>query len=444
MNRLSRKVKIIFALSLTIVLAILIWQFPFEESEGEAEHRFIDQEKQVDKITIQSEQSFTIEKEGQDWRVVDRLETTNHQAVEQGLERLKQWSGEQVDVKRKDVGLDVPFLSLRVDYDDATESRLMIGQLDASGENFYIEDRQQEAIYLVERSLIEAFPFYVQAFLDTSLLPWSASEVETILIDNGTEMIHLTKNNPYPEEETRANLTGWLIEAPYQHYHHTTYSIMEKLLQSVQSFQMLELIDDNVSDWSAYGLESSQFTIELITANDHIKFLIGAPASGQSYFARIEGENQVFTLSNQLLEAFSYQAKNYHDGYVKLLALDVMNQLSIKSDQLTVDIEIDQIDQELTEFKVDGQLLDESEWRDAYKLLAGLRTSGVAIDKPAQEADVVITSTIVHDQGEKEVTLEFVDYSDEYYAVYLDQVSDFLVEKIAVEEALAEIEAVLN
>ena len=444
MKHLSRKVKLTFAISLIVLFVFLIWQFPFGEPEGKAEHHFIDKEKQVEKIAVQSERGFTIEKDQDQWAVLDRLEKTNQSVVEQGIGQLQQWSGENVDVKRKDVGLDFPILSIRVDYDDDTHTYLMIGKLDSSGTSFYVEDREQGKIYLVDRSLIESFPFSVQAYLDTSLLPWSASEVETVFIDNGTEEIHLTKNSPYPEQETRTNLTGWLIGAPYQHYHHTTYSLMEDLLQSLQSFQMEELVADRVSDWSEYGLESSRFTIEFVTATDQIKFLIGSPATGQSYFARIEGEDQVFTLSNQLLEAFSYQAKNYHDGYVKLLALDVMSQLSIESDQLVVDIEMNHLNEDTTEFKVDGQLLDESEWRKAYISLAGLKAVGISEKVIDQAPEIVVTSTIIHDQGEKEIALNFVEYSDEHYAVFIDQVSDFLVNKADVEEAIASIANVLK
>ena len=63
MKHLSRKVKLTFAISLIVLFVFLIWQFPFGEPEGKAEHHFIDKEKQVEKIAVQSERGFTIEKD---------------------------------------------------------------------------------------------------------------------------------------------------------------------------------------------------------------------------------------------------------------------------------------------------------------------------------------------------------------------------------------------
>ncbi|MBU5593954.1 DUF4340 domain-containing protein [Amphibacillus sp. MSJ-3] len=444
MKRLSKKTNLLIIGCLVILTVILFWVLRFEKNTVEDEYQFIDQIDQIESISIQSDQGFTIEKENQNWQVVDRLEVTDQEAVDQGLAALGQWVGKEVDVKRKDVGLEFPILSLKINYNDETANRLMIGHLDSAGTGYYIEDREQGNIYLVKRSLVEAFSFYPQAYLDSKILPWPINEIESILIDNGTEKIHLTKNSPYPEEETRANITGWFIEAPYHHYYHTAYSKMEEVLQGLQSFEMLELVAEDVSDWEEYGLDSSEFTIEFVTNNDRITLMMGTPATSQSYYARIDGEDQVFTLSNQLLEAFSYPASDYHDGYVKLLALDVMSQLEIKSDQLSFDMTIDQIDDETRDFIVDGKKIDEETWRKAYLSLAGLTASGIAEDASYQEPEVVIKSTIIHEKGEKEITLSLVDYNEDQYAAFIDQESDFLVDKADVEEMLTTIEEAIK
>ncbi|SEO52700.1 protein of unknown function [Amphibacillus marinus] len=441
MKKVSKNIAI-----LTLIIAVLIGLYYVigrdNQSETTQSIQLINDPDAIVGLTIHSEQGFSVVKTDQIWQVEERSEATHQERTTEAIERLSGWEGEAVELQRRDVGLDFPSLSLTVSYQNGEENRLMIGQLNNTGTGYYIEDRSNQGIYLVDRALVEAFPFHVQTYLDTQLFSWQTDRLQEINIFNGIEEISLHRNSPYPEEETRANITGWFINKPYTHFHHTTYSIMEVVLQATQIIAMDELVEENATDLSKYGLDDSNFTISFITDDSEELLLIGSPATQNSYYAMFAGSNRVFTITNDQLEPFSYQSAQYHDGYLKIIPLDVMDSLEISSGDYELVISIEN-EGESALFTANNQELSDSEVREAYKSLAGLRVDGVAEDIAYQDPDLTVTYQVGTENNTKQITLDFISYDDEHYAVFMDAQSDFIVEKQAVNQMLIEFETLI-
>lgn len=443
----AKQQRIIWGVGIAVVAVLSVFlALKAVDSSGQVELvRFFDADDEISTVTIQGDEGFTIERDDNQWVVLDRLEATDQFAVSQGLTILNQLAGEKVSVKRKSVGLDFPRLAIRVDFADESYQRISLGHPDPTGEHYYVEiqDQDQSGIYLVDTMMIDYLPLKVIHYLDTALLPWSADQLESVKIDKQSESIHLTTNSPYPTEETRVNLSGWFIAEPYVHHHNMGYEIGKTFTETIQSLQMNELIEKGVTDWAAYGLDSSDFSIEFITADDQRKILIGDSESEQLSYARYEGVDEVFTIKNDLLATFEQSATDFHDGYVKIIALDNLSQLSIESEPLTVDIIVEK-DEDDIYFKHDDKFLFEKGFREAYTAIAGLQEAGLSEGAIYGEPEVVFTFTIALEDGTKDVVLELVDYDEDHYAAFVDQKSDFLVEKTHVAQTLEVIEKILE
>ncbi len=410
------------------VSTLMIW-LVFAFNDDVQATQLIDPNDQVTSFVVNGEHGFEIEWVNQEWVVQGRLEQTKQEQVNETITNLSNWVGEEIDLSRKETGLETPQLSVRLYYQNGEEQRLMIGALSSDTSGYYVEDRQRETIYLVERALIEAVPFYVDAFLDTSIFSWEAADVEHIRIDNGTEVIHLTKNSPYPEEETRANITGWFVEKPFQLHYHARYSRIEVLLDSIYNLSIDQLVAEQVTDFSSYGLDDSHFTIDFIYGEGSSRLIIGDPATTESYYAKRDQDDQVFTISNDILDAFSHPAQAYHDGYIKILALDLISELIITSADHNINITINHHEQVAFQFEADDKQIDEQQVREGYKTLAGLTVAGLVDDPSYQEPEVVVQSTLLTSEGEKTISLAFVNYDTDHYAAFIDGTSDFLVKK---------------
>lgn len=438
--------KVIWGVGIAVVAILSVFlAMKAIESTQDNLIRFFNTDDEINKLTVRGDDGFVIEKNGDEWLVHDRLEETDQFAVTQGLAVLNQWAGEKVQVKRQSVGLDFPRLVIRLDYADNSYKRVALGYPDPTGEGYYVEVQGDgvDGIYIIEKMMIDYFPLDVVKYLDTALLPWPAGNIESIQINHQSDVINLTTNSPYPEEETQANVAGWFIAEPYKHYHNISYAKKQELTESLQTMRMTELLEKDVTDWSTYGLDSSDFTIDFMTAEDKLTLVVGESATDDETYARIEGNNDLFTISNKWLELYQQSASAFHDGYVKILALDSLSHLSIDSDSLKVDITVEK-DEENTYFKVDDKFLFEKGFREAYTAIAGLRSAGSSEGVTYGKPDVVITSTVELEDGQKEIALELVDYDEDHYAAFIDRESDFLIEKAHVEEMLGVIESVLE
>jgi len=441
----AKQQKIIWGVGIAVVALISVFLAIKAVETSEEIVQFFNSNDEIIAITIQGDEGFKIEKDQDQWTVLDRLEETDQEAVLQALAVLNQMGGEKVEAKRQSVGLDFPRLAIRVDYDDDSTKRVSLGHPDPTGGGYYVEVQGDDlsGVYFVENILIDYLPLKVNNYLVTALLPWTPDQVESIKINREQELVQLTKSSPYPAEETRTNVGGWFVAEPYTHYYGTSYTEMQELNQALQTLQMNEIVEKDVADWSQYGLNSSDFSIEFSTADDQRTLLIGAAETESTTFARFADTNDVFSIANELLTPFEQPASDYHDGYIKIIALDNLNQLSIESERLTVDVNVEK-DGDDVHFKVNDQFLFEKGFREAYTAIAGLPVAGLSEGAVYQEAEITITSTIALEDGEKVVILELVDYDEEHYAAFVNQESDFLVKKAHVDETLTVIEQVLE
>lgn len=434
-------------ISVIILLVIVLAVYRLSNNEPEPEdvdeaHVLIESIETVNKLTVVADQGFEIERVDDQWQVNGRDEDTHQAYVEEALNRLGQWQGEAVDVMKKDVGLDFPMLALKIDKSDS-ELKVSIGQLNQSETDYYVHDSATDQIYLVERSLIESFPYYQEAFLDQTLLS-DLDQITELEISNGTEMIRLTNQNPFSDQESLANLTGWYINEPFNYTHFTSYSVTEQLVQllnqlSFESTTTLSKEDEEL------GLMETDFTVQFSDGSNEKNLLIGKPATPTSYYGAFVEDTEVFTLSNEVVRIFSTPSDAFHDGFVKVVALDTLRELSVNKDGETYALHVSKED-EAVSFESDGESLNPEEVRHAYTNLAGITVTGVVSQEDLAETnpEITIMYQIETENGSDEVEVKFVDYDPEHYVVFINGVHDFLVEKTTTNNVVDAMNQLLN
>src|SRR5699024_1475913 len=161
--------------------------------------------------------------------------------------------------------------------------------------------------------------------------------------------------------------------------------------------------------------------------------LIGAPATGTTHYAMLEGDQTVFTIDNQALLPYSYQAFDMIEKFVKIISVDVLKELRIQTlhgDDISIMIEHDGESDSNDLFQINGQTINEQDFRDVYKVIAGLSISEEVTDASYETPEATMNYIILDkDDNEKEVIVEFVHYDDENFAVFIDEKADFMMKK---------------
>ncbi|WP_079710809.1 DUF4340 domain-containing protein [Paraliobacillus ryukyuensis] len=408
--------------------------------------KLITNDHEIDEMRIQTSQSFTLKKEQQKWMTSDSEFAVDQEVITTALQAITALEGKHIDIEKKDVGLDFPKIMLKLNSLGKEVLELTIGDLTKDKTKYYVEDRTNQAIYLVDRSLMETFPYNLQSYLENAILSLAADRIEQININNGTETIELTAKPPFTEEETKASVTGWFIHAPYQGYYQTAYTKMSAILYGIDQLQMTALIEKNPTDLEKYGLADTDFTIAFKAGNKTETIKIGNPAAEGNYYAKLADKPSVFTINTELLNLFSYPAKQMHDGYIKMLALDTLNQLVVKTtdETFTVDISHRRNNEgEMTsKFVMNDNAINDKTFREAYQRVAGLKAAGLIKEPVKGEPKITIQYDVqVAGHQEKQVKIELFAYNDAHYAIYVDGVGDFVVRKDELDQMITALRA---
>src|SRR5699024_6807473 len=243
------------------------------------------------------------------------------------IESMKEMTGEEAEVETKDVNLDFPNVTVAFTNEEEEIQRVAIGQLDTQQERYYVEHKEKETVYLVDRTVIETIPLQKEALFNNQILSMSSESVEEIQINNGTEEILVNKTSPFSEEESLAHISGWYMHKPYNGIYSIAYSKMEAIVLGIDQLEQSETIMDEGN----YGFTDSDFSIAFSDGDISETLSIGNPAANNHYYAKLGGTEEVYTIPTELLDAYSYQAFDMIDHFVEILALEAVSGLVIET-----------------------------------------------------------------------------------------------------------------
>ncbi|MGP4041445.1 DUF4340 domain-containing protein [Gracilibacillus sp. D59] len=410
-----------------------------KEADGTSE-QIIESFEQVTDIQVFASENVTLTKKKQGWQVVDAENEVDTDKMESFLLAMEEMTGEAVEVDKKNVNLDFPKVTVSFADTEGNTQKISVGQMNGQGDRYYVEQLEKEKIYLVDRSSIETIPLKRTALLDTKILTISAEDVTGMEIDNGTEVIQLSKESPYSEKESLAHLSGWYMHEPYQNVYSVAFSKMQEMVVGIDKLEQVETVNGE----GDYGFTDSDFSIEFSNGQKQEKLIVGDPAANNQYYVQIDGKQEVYKLPTKLLDPYSHQAYDMIDRFVHIVSLNVIDELSIKTpeDKVTYTMEHEETNAEEVKTTVfhEGEELNTESFRDGYKQLAGLTFdeayNGEAVE---EEPEVTITYLITDENNEiTKNTIEFSSISDTHYAIMKNNNNqiDFTVQKDKLHQAL--------
>lgn len=277
---------------------------------------------------------------------------------------------------------------------------------------------------------------------ENSVFQIATEEVNKIVISNGIERIELLPNSPYSEEEIRTNLSGWFMHQPYKNVYSVKFNKMSDMLYGLENIKAEKIVDENEGDLDEFGLTKTDFKITIESGFIEETLLIGAPANNESRYAKLETSDNIFTINNAALEPYSYQAFDIVEKFVKIVAIDVLKQLTIQylDQQLVITVEHEADVESRFNVEINGNKIEENKFRNLYKSIAGLSVEKAIKDaKYDTPAATMIYTMLDSNTGEKDVKVEFVPHNDKSFAVFIDSKADFLIEKENLFEMIDEI-----
>ncbi|WP_170862660.1 DUF4340 domain-containing protein [Gracilibacillus kekensis] len=424
---------------LSILLFVLIYSNE-ESADGEEKvETLIDDFEAVSEINVLANENVTITKKNEEWVLENVDQELDSEKLSSFFTAMKEMSGESVEVEKKNVNLDFPKVTVSFSNNNGQVQRISIGQMHEKKDQYYVEHREKQEIYLVDRNAIETIPLKPEDLLNNKILSISSKDVNEIEIDNGTEHIVVSNESPYSEKEALAHVSGWYMHEPYHGIYSISFSKMQEMILGVDALEKVE----KVSAGKDYGMEHSDFTVRFSSDNETETLRIGEPAADNQYYVSIEGQEDVYTLPTELLNPYSHPSFDMIDQFVHIVAFEAVASLTIETNDTEATFTMDHItnaeeEVETTVFRNDYQL-DTEAFRDNYKQLVGLTFDQKYEGEELEDAaEITINYEIEEEQENNFHQISFTSVSEDYYAIEKNENHriDFVIEKEKVKQAV--------
>ncbi|UOQ48369.1 DUF4340 domain-containing protein [Gracilibacillus caseinilyticus] len=433
---------LIIAVGIIIALGVLSDEPAEEANSSTNEVSLLENTDQIEHIKVFADQNVEVEKNNEDWQLVNNEQPVDTEKMNSFVSAMKDMKGEETDVKKRNVNLGFPRVTVAFTDASGEKQQISIGQLDKESNRYYVAQSEQDKIYLVDSSVIQTIPLKNQDLLQTGLLSISADALTELKIDNGTEEIVLSNEPVFSEEESLAHISGWYMHKPYQGVYSVAYSKMEEMLLGLEQIQQT----GTASADEDHGLDNAAFTITFSAEEKSETLLVGNPAAENQYYVKLKGEETIYTVPTDVLDPYSYKAFDMIDHFVDIVALEVLSELKITTSAQSYNFTFDheENDSEIkTTVHHQEETVNTEDFRAIYQSLAGLRFDEPVEDVSNEEAELTIEYTIQSQQSKITHQVSFIPLSDETYAVKTnDNPAEFSIKKEKVTKVLDQLKEI--
>ncbi len=352
-------------------------------------------------------------------------------------------------------GLGEPVIYFEALLSDGKSLRLNIGDKAITGNGYYAQVNDSEAVYLLDTTYGTRMAY--------SLLDMTALEsIPSITTDNIYHILVEKKDGDSFEllydKENMADKTGagmfpWLVLKPYEEgYSADGYKVSE-LLPKYTGFKYLQNVDYAGKDLAQYGLGDPTATVTIGYYETYTKTLdqpetdpntgeeikektytdeksyqlhIGNRDEGENYYVRPEGSSSVYTMKaeaiDQMLQVNPFGVLS---SFVTIPNIDTVNKVEIDIDGQPYTMEIKRVtvkdadgkETSKASYYYNGELVEEGVFKDVYQIIIGAGYDK-EITEPVKEEEFRPTlSFTYHLINGKTLTSAFMPYNESFYIV---------------------------
>ncbi|NLM11460.1 MAG: DUF4340 domain-containing protein [Clostridiaceae bacterium] len=292
-------------------------------------------------------------------------------------------------------GLDNP-VKLTFIMNDNTRYVLLVGNETPTGGAYYAKKEDEATVYTIGDYEAEKF---IQTKFD--LMETEVYDKEYTSQDF-TALSFTRHQNLIFNAATDESNTKWLLSYPIEA--EARYENIYKITEALAGVSVSKYIEENAENLDNYGLESPAYVFKYTLGGNDYKLSLGKLyTDGKAYYATMNDENLIFTVSANLFTFLDKPIEEIISSFVHLQNINEVSELKITMDgRVDVSrINVDTEDDEKSTYEFNGTLLtgekDDDYIRTFKKYYQG--AIGITMDKLNLDVEPVLENP--------EVTIEY-------------------------------------
>lgn len=387
----------------------------------------VDQDKIISLSYSNKNGSFTLNKKNNSWTIEPASElSVDNTVAETSATDMSAVSAEKViEEKAADLGkygLDKP-TTVKIGTSDGKTYELEIGALSPTNEGIYAKKKGEEKVYLLGSYYLDKLNLSKGYFANKQILAVESTTLKKFSYEKAGKMQFAFSINSESDMK---------VTAPIEEVAEVTS--VQAILKAVVQLAISEVIEENPSDLSKYGLDNPAYVIEYGDGKTTKKILFGKAEKSSTLYAKFDNGKTVFTVDTSPLTFLDMKFGDVVNPFIYMPNISDVNKIELTIDGKTIvsDITTVKDDSDKDTFKVDGKDANMKD-KDDKSLFRSFYSSMIAITMAKYESDAKpkgtpeVTIKYYMKPDSEVVKIDLISKDDNYYyamrnGVYLNRI----------------------
>jgi hypothetical protein len=326
-------------------------------------------------------------------------------------------------------------------FSDGAVKIFLLGDLAPTDAAYYLQVKGDPKVYSVWKSSAERFHWTLKDLRDRTIAPAINPDEITYLRIAGADgtVVEISEKSAIKTESLQFGFSRYVMTRPYRYPRGVDASKQEALLKGPTGVTIADFIDDDPKDLTAYGLTRPWGEVLVRDKTNTLILQIGVRRKDGMSFFRIGGKPNVYAVEAEKLSFMSIPAFDLVDRFAFIPNIDDVDRLEITAGGATNVLSLartekpaqkegDAADEPATEYRVDGKTVEEGSFKEFYHTVIALMVEGEVRSPPSGKPEVR-TRYLLNKGAVRDVTVSYVPYDRDFYAVFVGDACDFAISK---------------
>ncbi|MEI8294120.1 MAG: DUF4340 domain-containing protein [bacterium] len=326
MNRFSTILLLLLATGLAIFVGTTHrWRFSPERTLKPGSPLFQFDPDDISSISFKNgDQSFRIQRKGEDWNLTRGMEDTASPEAVEALMRtalettvLDRIDDDEIRDEKSLASYGLLKSSLQIDFKGDAPPSLLIGKTSPDGTRQYVAFENSKTVYLISSELVRLMTQPIEKFRDRRLLPISTRQIERVVFRKRHTALELQRN-----------AGGWEILRPLKTP--ADDSAVEELLSKIESLRLDDFQAGINTDAATDSSQSNPVEAQFFTHADEASYLIHLTVA-HGVTAHLEPRKISGTVTANATELLTPRLEKLRDGALLRINPDYVDVIRIEA-----------------------------------------------------------------------------------------------------------------
>lgn len=418
-------------------------------------------------LTERAEGTLVLEKKGETWTAVSAPRIALSAAAARDL-AYHFWSltaertVEENPVDLAPFGLSPARVRAEGTYSDGTIVAYLLGDRTPTSDGYYLQVKGDARLYTVWTIVGDHFHWTLKDLRDRAIAPEIRPDeiVSMRMRRPDGRVVEIVEKSAEEVKNLQLGFGRYFLVRPYHMPRGLNAEKQDAFLKEPLAVSIDDFVDDNPKDPGAYGL-STPWADVLVRdkAGNSLGYQVGARRSDGMRFFRLTGKPSVYAVEESKLSFLTSSPFDIVERFAFIPNIDDVDGLEIAAGGVTHTLTLSRTtklpDSEgaepevVTSFTADGQRVEDGSFRKFYQRVIGLLVEGEVGKPPAgpngspSGSAEVRTRYLLNRGSVRDVTISYVPYDRDFYAVFIGGRCDFAISRGQLDAMLATLRRLL-